>query len=113
SALSSRTQQSLRLGSRASIVPRGGVPLKDPGEVVLAGTIGRDGRVGAVLPTGGRDRAFVRNGIANLTIWWSEPAPRVDSFQVTYSFVPDSALRAGQNEVQSELPSKITVRASP
>jgi hypothetical protein len=98
--------------------PKEALSARVSGKVALRGTAGRDGKVTVTVePANGRQPdesdPLVRAAFENLKSWWLEPGRRQDTFRITYSYVIDPALRPGQFDVRFDMPSQITIRASP
>ena len=87
--------------------------------VTLTGTITREGSVTGIqvadsksIPQGSAE-SLTREAINNLKTWRLEPARRQDPVRVTYSYMIDSSLKAGEVDVRFALPKQVTIRANP
>jgi hypothetical protein len=86
------------------------------GTVTLTGRISRDGamthiRVNSAKasPADRRDR-LVRLAIANLKTWWVEPAPREETFRITYTSGIDAFFpERGPFDLRLDMPNQIWI----
>jgi hypothetical protein len=85
------------------------------GTVFVTGTIGRDGKIVVARTVSGLGlrHPLVLAAVNNLKMWWLEPAAREDTFQITYSYVIDSSLQAGKEDMRLSLPSEVEIRTAP
>jgi len=90
------------------------------GKVVLAGTIGRSGKVDHVrvvkaesAPEAMKD-LLATAAVKNLSSWRLEPGPRREMIQITYSYAIDKTVPYPSRwDVKWALPNEVTIRGRP
>jgi TonB family protein len=83
------------------------------GTVTVAKVADRNGKVTAKVVKQADDVSLTQAAPQNVSTWWIEAAPREDSFQTTFTYELDATLAPGEVDLEIDLPTTVTIRASP
>jgi hypothetical protein len=90
-------------------------PMRRAGTVTLTGVIGRDGKMAntrVATSAGKASDRFVRAAVNNLKVWCFEARSHSDTIRITYTSSDATSTDVPNAELQIQLPSNVSIRAS-